>query len=194
VKNVLSGIAYLHENRIVHRTLNSYKILLSTEDRQNCLLKIGGLCNSKQILGSMTRSNEVSAVQSFLMSPETINGSYSSDFQIGRKTDIWNFGLLLIEMLTGAKPRFIYRTPDGKTERQCVTSQEIMFFVGCGGRPQILNTWPDGWRQMIQRCLQVNPVARPSAAKLLNEISVTDQRGFGSRLIRSDSAKDCLLS
>ncbi|OQV11673.1 putative Mitogen-activated protein kinase kinase kinase 12 [Hypsibius exemplaris] len=193
-RDVLSGLAFLHEKHIVHRTLNAYNVLLSSESLDTCVLKIAGLCDCKPLLGSITGPQEVAVIQRFLMSPEMINGSVSPEFNIGRKTDIWNFGLLLIEMLTGRVPRFVYRTLDGKTEHQCATSQEIMFFVGCGGRPQIEGTWPRGWRDMISRCTQINPVTRPTAMDLLKNLSGAGDRRFDGLLRRSSSSNECLIS
>ena len=190
VKDLIGGLAYLHENRIVHRTLNTHNIFLTSENSDISSLKIGGLCDGKQLRGDVTDAQEVSVVQRYFMSPEMINGSMSTEFQIGRRTDIWNFGLVLIEMLTGKGPRFMYRTPDGKKEKQCTTSQEIMFFVGCCGRPQILNTWPSGWRGIINRCVQISPAARPSAMELLKEVSGGGERGYGGLRKSDSSSKD----
>ena len=73
-------------------------------------------------------------------------------------------------MLTGTLPQFINRqTQNGQPlvykGRGC--EMPIMFFVGRGGRPEIMDEWPDTAKEMIRRCLDADPQSRPTAAELL---------------------------
>jgi serine/threonine protein kinase len=132
-------------------------------------MKIGDLGDIKHLLDSFQAVSESRGTYAH-MSPEMIKGTTSSHLGVLQKTDIWSFGCVLIEMLTGQLPQFINRqTQNGVpmlyTGRGC--EMPIMFFVGRGGRPEILDTWPEAMKNVIDRCLDCDTQNRPSAMELL---------------------------
>ena len=97
IRQVLKALEYLHREKIIHGDLKGGNVLLD-KDGQN--IKLCDMGNSFKI----NAGQSIQSVKSFIngtlawMAPE----NYKS--KIGRKSDIWSLGCLLIEMLTGMSP------------------------------------------------------------------------------------------
>jgi serine/threonine protein kinase len=93
---ILSGLAYLHapERRMLHRDLKPVNILL---DRINGSVKLCdfGLSSS---LGENSMNKTVVGTTIY-MSPERLRAK-----AYGRPSDVWSFGLILLECITGEAP------------------------------------------------------------------------------------------
>ncbi len=96
---VAKGLHYLHtakEKPLIHRDIKSANILLS----DNLTPKIGDFGLAK----SLTSSNQTSALTSTIfgtsayMAPEAFRGDISP------KMDIFSFGVIILELLTGLAP------------------------------------------------------------------------------------------
>ncbi|OQV20638.1 putative Serine/threonine-protein kinase max-2 [Hypsibius exemplaris] len=170
MREILEALAYLHRNSLVHRDLKGANILLSTPHFETCGLKICDLGDIHQLMGSVTGRDEVSDSHGTIayMSPEMIAGPFGAEkFQIGRKTDIWSYGCVVIEMLSRQQPQFIVRL-DGRDYPLTNGSKKILVFVGRdGGRPELSVAWPLKLYNLIDNCLIRDPQKRPSAQELL---------------------------
>lgn len=109
------------------------------------------------------------------MSPEMIAGNISMDTNIGRKTDIWSIGCLMIEMIIGELPKFTKR--DVNTGESVVLKGEaaVLCYVGNGGSPDIPDQLPTEIHAFIARCIQRKPGVRPTAADLLQDPFLTSE-------------------
>jgi mitogen-activated protein kinase kinase kinase len=101
-KQILAGLAYLHENDIVHRDIKGANILVDNRGT----VKISDFGISKKVeenlLTGGSRLNRPSLQGSvFWMAPEVVKQtSYTA------KADIWSLGCLIVEMVTGQHPWF----------------------------------------------------------------------------------------
>jgi eukaryotic-like serine/threonine-protein kinase len=86
----LDGIAYAHNNNIIHRDLNPSNLLIDKEG--NAKIMDFGISITA---GTMTTSTEVTGTVNYL-SPEQLTNS-----ELGPSVDIFASGLILYEMLTG---------------------------------------------------------------------------------------------
>eukprot|EP01100_Stratorugosa_tubuloviscum_P000833 TRINITY_DN1188_c0_g1_i2.p1 TRINITY_DN1188_c0_g1~~TRINITY_DN1188_c0_g1_i2.p1 ORF type:complete len:429 (-),score=175.32 TRINITY_DN1188_c0_g1_i2:268-1554(-) len=90
-REVLKGIAILHKNKICHRDLKSYNIMM-TVDGDIKLIDFGLSCDVTNDRFSICGSP-------YWLAPEMINGS-----GYGVPADIWSFGITLLELANGCLP------------------------------------------------------------------------------------------
>ncbi|XP_055340251.1 uncharacterized protein LOC129589499 [Paramacrobiotus metropolitanus] len=163
--HIVDGLTYLHSKKIVHRDIKGINILLSSADWNTCQIKIADLGAIKRLLANMTQAKEVSHDKGTwaFMSPEMIMGN-DIGFNIGRKTDIWSFGCVVLEMISGF-PRFV-KEVDGK-QMDLKTDLAAMYYIGSGGSPIIPSDIPNELRDFVADCLSRDPEKRPGASELL---------------------------
>ena len=95
---ILSALVYLHEDRkIIHQDLKPCNILFTSKKRDG--VKLIDLGVSSQI--EFTKSSKESGRGTLrYMPPEQLDGKLSF------KNDIWAFGCVLLQLVTGARPFF----------------------------------------------------------------------------------------
>ena len=89
---LLKGIKYLHDNKIMHRDLKCANIFLM----KNGLLKIGDLNVSKIAKSNMARTQTGTP---FYLAPEVWK-----DLPYDYKCDIWSVGCIIYELCTSRPP------------------------------------------------------------------------------------------
>lgn len=98
-RQVLNGLCCLHEQGIVHGDIRSSNVLVDASG--TCKLTEFGKSIEVQLLDSVKSPKSLEFISDTLpwMAPEVVNSQH-----FGRKIDVWSFGCLLAEMLTGEKP------------------------------------------------------------------------------------------
>ena len=96
-RDIVHGLAFLHDNDIVHRDLKPHNVLMTNEGE--CKLADFGTAT---LLSEVTQSNQVTGTPLY-MSPEACGGI------IDQRSDIWSLGILFCQLFTGAVP---YNIPD----------------------------------------------------------------------------------
>lgn len=92
---IADGLLAAHEKGVVHRDIKSSNIMLTGKDR----VKIMDFGLAKLVGASkLTKSGTTVGTTSY-MSPEQIQA-----MEVDHRTDLWSFGILLYEMLTGQLP------------------------------------------------------------------------------------------
>lgn len=144
MKQVFSGISYLHSKKIIHRDIKLENLLIE-ENKEELLIKIIDFesCTNQIKTNFCERQGSLP-----YMSPEVILGKYNE------KCDVWSAGVCLFVLLTGQYP-FV-----GYTKEEIEDKILYEDFDGCA-----LNGISNEAVHLIRRLLEKNQNKRFSAAE-----------------------------
>uniref|UniRef100_A0A8D3DVE7 mitogen-activated protein kinase kinase kinase n=1 Tax=Scophthalmus maximus TaxID=52904 RepID=A0A8D3DVE7_SCOMX len=147
---VAGGMNYLHLHKIIHRDLKSPNILITYDDS----VKISDFGTSKELSDKSTKMSFAGTVA--WMAPEVIRNE-----PVSEKVDIWSFGVVLWEMLTGEVP---YKDVD---------SSAIIWGVGNNSlQLPVPDSCPDSFKLLLRQCWNCKPRNRPSFRQTLLHLDI----------------------
>ena len=97
-KSIALGLHHAHESGVVHRDLKPANIMMDLNDQPQIM--DFGLAKRESGEASMTVQGEILGTPAY-MSPEQARGE---SYKVDRRADIYSFGVVLFQMLTGEKP------------------------------------------------------------------------------------------
>ncbi|RLN76032.1 hypothetical protein BBJ28_00023940 [Nothophytophthora sp. Chile5] len=159
MRQLLTGIAFMHRNKIIHRDIKASNLLLNNQG----MLKVGdfGLSRFWNEVNAKAGRYTNKVVTLWYRPPELLMGSTSYDFSV----DVWSIGCIFGELLMG-KPIL-----QGKTEIEQV-------IVGGRGVVGPLTTatllradvysFPPHAIDLLEKLLQLDPAKRISAAEAMD--------------------------
>ncbi|XP_053134236.1 mitogen-activated protein kinase kinase kinase 11 isoform X1 [Hemicordylus capensis] len=159
---IAHGMQYLHCQAIVpviHRDLKSNNILLAESmddgDVSSKTLKITDFGLARE----WHKTTKMSTAGTYAwMAPEVIKNSTFS-----RGSDVWSYGVLLWELLTGEVP---YRGIDGLAVAYGVAVNKLTL--------PIPSTCPEPFAHLMAECWEQDPHLRPSFASILSQLTVLE--------------------
>ncbi|KAF1664250.1 Serine/threonine-protein kinase Nek11, partial [Aptenodytes patagonicus] len=149
---LLLGVNYMHERRILHRDLKAKNIFL-----KNNLLKIGDFGVSRLLMGSCDLATTFTGTP-YYMSPEALkHQGYNT------KSDIWSLGCILYEMCcmnhAFAGHNFL----------------SVVLKIVEGDTPSLPDRYPSKLNAVLCSMLNKNPSLRPTAAEILKIPYIDEQ-------------------
>ncbi|GAA5947906.1 hypothetical protein JCM3765_007023 [Sporobolomyces pararoseus] len=157
VRQILTGLDYLHEREIIHRDIKGANILVDNKGN----IKISDFGISKKVEDNLLSGAKVHrpSLQGsvYWMAPEVVKQTaYTS------KADIWSLGCLVVEMLTGAHPW------------ANLTQMQAIFRIGSSGRPTVPDDISNEADDFLEQTFEIEHTARPSARELLSHAFIRE--------------------
>ncbi|XP_028062745.1 uncharacterized protein LOC114266052 isoform X1 [Camellia sinensis] len=153
------GMEYLHSKNIVHFDLKCDNLLVNLKDPSRPICKVGDFGLSK-----IKRNTLVSGgVRGTLpwMAPELLNGSSN---KVSEKVDVFSFGIVLWEILTGEEP---YANMHYGAIIGGIVNNTL--------RPSIPSFCDPEWKRLMEECWAPNPVVRPPFTEIASRLRVMSQ-------------------
>ena len=144
VNQILEGLAYLHNQGIIHRDIKGANLLLT----KNGIVKLADFGYS--ILSDKNKVNSIVGTACF-MAPEVIEQKGN----ISPKCDIWSLGCTIIQLLTTRPPYYEFEP------------MAAMFRIVTDDCPPIPNGISNFLKDFLLKCFTKDPSKRPSAKELL---------------------------
>ena len=148
MKDVLEGLAYLHDNRVIHRDLKLENFLVGRDG----LIKIADFGLSAKLDYDDQKKYTVCGTPNYL-SPEILTAASKGH---SYEVDIWAIGVCAYAMLIGRPP---FETARTKLTYEHIKTCSYHF----PSEPRLSSMAKD----FIQSTLQIKPELRPSAQELL---------------------------
>lgn len=152
IYGIASAISYLHDNDILHLDVKPDNVLLN-----NFLFPIltdFGLSKSQDEI-QRNRSNSQIFGTLFFMAPELFN----DDDAYSEKADVYAFAILVYEIITKQVPY------------NGLSSCYVMYNVANNNlRPELDDTVPIAYRELIESCWNQDPEKRPSFKSIINQL------------------------
>ncbi|KAG5890005.1 hypothetical protein JTB14_032628 [Gonioctena quinquepunctata] len=155
---IAKGMDYLHCRApisLIHRDLKSSNVLLSAAIEDDNLtektLKITDFGLAREVYKT-TRMSQAGTYA--WMAPEVIKNSTFS-----KASDVWSYGVLLWELLTGETP---YKGIDTLAVAYGVAVNKLTL--------PIPSTCPQPWRELMEKCWESDPHNRPSFELILDDL------------------------
>ncbi|XP_070195202.1 mitogen-activated protein kinase kinase kinase 1-like isoform X2 [Littorina saxatilis] len=164
-RQILRGLAYLHDSHILHRDLKGANLLV---DSTGQLLRIGDFGASARLASQHTCAGEFQGQllgTIAFMAPEVLRGE-----SYGRACDVWSIGCVMIEMSTCRPP---WNSHD-------ISNHLALIFkiASSVDPPPIPENMSPPVRDLLLRCLEQDSEFRPSAKDLLMHPLFTKYSNF----------------
>ncbi|KAI8511237.1 Leucine-rich repeat serine/threonine-protein kinase 2, partial [Branchiostoma belcheri] len=155
---IAEGLKFLHTNMIIYRDLKPDNILIfsiAQNSPVNAKISDYGISKFATLLG-LTAPEGTPGYRA----PEVARG----DTAYNNKVDLFSFGILLFELVTGRKP-FEDLHFRGELDEAIIKGRPLDPITSCGSAP-----WPDV-QDLITHCMQPIPDDRPTAAEVFSRLS-----------------------
>lgn len=191
VRDLAKALGRMHDRRVAHANLKPGNVFFDEN---------GTLLLTDWALGNMPGIGHLEYTDALLyQAPEQLRdpGGYAEE--AGYRWDVFAFGVLAYRLVTGRFPRcdetFSQVAPaPGEAKRDGIAADQAKIARNLELQPDV--TWPDaaanplekGYREVIARCLELDPLARPAGmAEVAVLFDTADQR------VASEVQRDMLL-
>jgi serine/threonine-protein kinase 24/25/MST4 len=164
LKEVLSGLVFLHAAKVVHRDIKAANILINAAGK----VKIADFGVAKELNEHKRRFSVVGSP--YWMAPEVITAKEGGLYN--EKADIWSLGITAIELAKGNPPR--------STEKP----MKVLVSIPTSPPPKLEGTgFSANFKDFVHACVKFDPIDRPSAKELLLHPFIAGSKDGPSLLI-----------
>ncbi|PPD92741.1 hypothetical protein GOBAR_DD10301 [Gossypium barbadense] len=178
------GMEYLHSKNIVHFDLKCDNLLVNLKDPVRPICKVGDFGLSKIKRNTLVTGGVRGTLP--WMAPELLNGSSS---KVSEKVDVFSFGIVLWEILTGEEP---YANMHYGAIIGGIVSNTL--------RPHVPSYCDPEWKLLMEQCWAPDPVVRPSFTEIARRLRImssacqTKPQGHQMQNQASKKVEACVLS
>src|SRR5581483_11598829 len=148
---IINGLSEIHDQNLIHRDFHDGNILNHNEGNGNAIfISDLGLCCPIQ---SFLKKDSIYGVIPF-MAPEILRGNPYT-----LASDIYSFSMIMWEFTSGVTP-FNDKAHD----------LQLCISICKGKRPEIIESTPECYIDLMKKCWDENPLKRPSASEVNNII------------------------
>ena len=102
IRQTCAGVEAAHEEGVIHRDLKPHNVMVTRRTGRACILDFG--------IARELNDDDMTEAGVILGSPQYMSYEQLSGMPIGTRSDIYQLGLMLFEMVTGVSP---FRAPGG---------------------------------------------------------------------------------
>eukprot|EP00736_Rhodelphis_marinus_P002357 Rmarinus@m.23430 len=151
MKQVVAGVRHMHKNCVIHRDLKLENLLLSRGPDRELQVKIADFGLAAKLQSESDRRRTICGTINYLPPEMLDEDTADHSFEV----DIWSLGIILYAMLYGVTP---FEAMTEKAMFQKILNAKIKF----PSSPPVSDTA----RDLITRCLEIDPVKRPSLTEI----------------------------
>ncbi|CAG8601114.1 18155_t:CDS:2 [Cetraspora pellucida] len=157
LKDIVTGIKWIHKNKIVHRDIHDGNILISkssnySSDYNSLIADLGFSRPAKDDLESS--EPKIYGIMPYI-APEVLNNK-----QYSFSSDIYSLGMIMWELTSGHRPFY---------DRQY---DSLLALDICNElRPIITEDTPHCWAILMQKCWHSDPLERPTIDEVYDEVN-----------------------
>ncbi|KAI7809349.1 putative TRAF2 and NCK interacting kinase a [Triplophysa rosa] len=157
-REILRGLAHLHNNKVIHRDIKGQNVLLT----ENAEVKLVDFGVSAQLDRTVSRRNTFIGTP-YWMAPEVIACDENPEATYDYKSDLWSLGITAIEMAEGAPPL-------------CdMHPMRALFLIPRNPAPRLKSKkWSKKFQSFIESCLVKNHNQRPNTEQMLKHPFIRD--------------------
>jgi serine/threonine-protein kinase len=150
---VARALSAMHEQGIVHRDLKPSNVLIDGTVVKVADFGIAALVETEPGLANLTRTGMLAGTPPY-MAPEFATGAR----EVGSTADIFSFGVLCFEVLSGRLPHAVPPVLEASFGRSPLPPEPL---------ERIVPTVPPALARLIDACLQLQPASRPTAREAM---------------------------
>ncbi|EHB14821.1 Macrophage-stimulating protein receptor [Heterocephalus glaber] len=168
---VARGMEYLAEQKFVHRDLAARNCMLD----ESFIVKVADFGLARDILDKdyySVRQQRHACLPVKWMALESLQ-----TYRFTTKSDVWSFGVLLWELLTRGAPPYPHIDPF-----------DLIYFLAQGRRLPQPEYCPNSLYQVMERCWEADPAARPTFRALVIEMEQVVASLLGEHYVQLSTA------
>ncbi|KAL4164359.1 hypothetical protein KRP22_004225 [Phytophthora ramorum] len=157
MRQLVDGLAYLHENLVIHRDLKLGNLFLTSDMR----LKIGDFGLATRLDNPEDRKRTMCGTPNYI-APEILSGQRGDGHSF--EVDIWSTGVVMYTLIVGRPP---FETDDVKATYKRIRANQYDF-------PETVQVSKSA-QSLIRGILRSDPGARPSLEQILKHPFLADE-------------------